>query len=114
MLTRIFAAILALFAAGVVTTPLRAHPTLKSASPAIDGRVAAPTEIKLRFSENVILKFSSVELKDQAGKTLTTGELTYRPEKSQASHCADSRASGGRHLHRQMERRVGGYPPSEW
>src|SRR5262245_34664234 len=75
MLTRLSAAVLALFAAGMVTTPLEAHPTLKSASPAVDGTVAAPTEIKLSFSEGVILKFSSVELKDQAGKTLATGKL---------------------------------------
>ena len=66
---------LALFAAGVMTAPLEAHPTLKSASPGVDGSVAAPTEIKLSFSEGVILKFSSVELKDQTGKTLTTGKL---------------------------------------
>ena len=75
MLMRISAAMLALFAAGVVTTSLEAHPTLKSASPAVDGTVAAPTEIKLSFSEGVILKFSSVELKDRAGKTLATGKL---------------------------------------
>src|SRR5262245_65400423 len=76
MLTRLSAAMLALFAAGVVTTPLEAHPTLKAASPAVDGTVAAPTEIKLSFSEGVILKFSSVELKDQGGKTITNGKLT--------------------------------------
>src|SRR4029450_7066787 len=75
MLTKISAAMLALMAAGVVTTSVEAHPTLKSASPAVDGTVASPTEIKLSFSEGVILKFSSVELKDQAGKTLTTGKL---------------------------------------
>jgi len=71
---------LALFAVGVVTTSIEAHPTLKSASPAVDGTVAAPTEIKLSFSEGVILKFSSVELKDQAGKTLTTGRLATDPK----------------------------------
>ena len=80
MLTRLSAAMLALFAVGVVTTSIEAHPTLKSASPAVDGTVAAPTEIKLSFSEGVILKFSSVELKDQAGKTLTTGRLATDPK----------------------------------
>jgi copper resistance protein C len=75
MLTRISAATLGLVAAGVVTTSLQAHPTLKAASPAVDGTVAPPTEIRLSFSEGLILKFSSVELQDQAGKTLTTGKL---------------------------------------
>src|SRR4030095_6619368 len=75
MLTRISAATLGLVAAGVVTTSLQAHPTLKAASPAVDGTVAPPTENPLSFSEGLILKFSSVELQDQAGKTLTTGKL---------------------------------------
>ena len=75
MPTRKSGAMLALFAAGLVTTSVEAHPTLKSSSPAVDATVAAPSEIKLSFSEGVILKFSSVELKDHTGRTLTTGKL---------------------------------------
>ena len=51
-----------------------AHPILKSASPAVEvSSKASPTEIRLNFSESVIAKFSGLELKDQAGKTIATG-----------------------------------------
>jgi methionine-rich copper-binding protein CopC len=67
---------LILVAAGLAVTSADAHPTLKSASPPAEGPAAsAPTEIRLNFSEGVISKFSSVELKDQAGKSIATGKV---------------------------------------
>jgi methionine-rich copper-binding protein CopC len=39
----------------------------------------APKEIKLNFSEGVIAKFSGLELKDEAGKTIITGVPVNNP-----------------------------------
>jgi methionine-rich copper-binding protein CopC len=65
---------LAVLAIGAVATSANAHPKLKSASPAADvSSEVSPTEIKLNFSEGVIPKFSGLELKNEAGKTITTG-----------------------------------------
>ena len=65
---------LAVLTMGALATPADAHPKLKSVSPAADvSSKVAPKEIKLNFSEGVIAKFSGLELKDEAGKTITTG-----------------------------------------
>jgi len=76
MLKKTSTAVIALFAASLIATSAYAHPTLKSANPPVDGTAAAaPTEIRLNFSEVVILKFSSVELRDQAGMQVATGKV---------------------------------------
>jgi len=63
-----------------MATAANAHPTLKSAVPPAEGAAAsAPTEIKLNFSEGVVSKFSSVELKDQRGKSIATGKVATNP-----------------------------------
>jgi len=81
MLKRTSVSVLALLAAGLIATPASAHPTLKSATPPAEGVVAsAPTEVRLNFSEGVIPKFSSVDLKDQAGKSIATGKLAINPK----------------------------------
>ncbi len=81
MLKRTSIAVFALLAAGVMASSANAHPTLKSANPPAEGiAVSEPTEIKLNFSEGVIPKFSSVELKDQAGKTIATGKVATNPK----------------------------------
>lgn len=57
-----------------------AHPELQSADPAIGAATAAsPRQIKIMFSENVIPQFSGVELKDQTGKTIATGQAATDP-----------------------------------
>jgi methionine-rich copper-binding protein CopC len=57
-----------------LATSADAHPKLKFVSPAADvSSKVAPKEIKLNFSEGVIAKFSGLELKNEAGKTITTG-----------------------------------------
>ena len=67
-------AVLAILAMGALATSAEAHPKLKSVSPAADvSSKVSPKEIKLNFSEGVIAKFSGLELKDEAGKTITTG-----------------------------------------
>src|SRR5258708_33977298 len=65
---------LAALVIGALATSADAHPKLTSASPATDvPSKATPTEIKLNFSEGVIAKFSGLELKNEAGKTVATG-----------------------------------------
>src|SRR5260370_21188961 len=67
-------ATLAVLAMGALSTSAEAHPKLKSVSPAADvSSKVSPKEIKLNFSEGVIAKFSGLELKDEAGKIITTG-----------------------------------------
>jgi methionine-rich copper-binding protein CopC len=73
-------ALLALFAATMLATAVDAHPTLKVANSAAEGTAAAPTEIRLTFSEGVIAKFSSAEVKDQTGKKIATGTLVTDPK----------------------------------
>lgn len=72
---------LAIVAASLITAPVGAHPTLKSASPAADvTSTSSPAEITLEFSEGVIARFSGLELKDEFGKTIATGVVMADPE----------------------------------
>jgi copper resistance protein C len=78
---RISISALAWVAFSLLAAPASAHPTLRSASPAADAPSASfPTEIKLDFSEGVIVKFSGLELKDDRGKTIETGVATTDPK----------------------------------
>src|SRR5258705_2310499 len=64
-----------------IATSANAHPKLISASPAAEvSSKVAPTEIKLNFSEGVIARFSGIELKDEAGKTIATGVPATDPK----------------------------------
>ena len=72
---------LAILAISLLATSAHAHPKLTSASPAADvSSKVSPTEIKLNFSEGVIAKFSGIELKDEAGKTIATGAAATDPK----------------------------------
>ena len=43
-----------------------AHPVLKDTAPKADAQVVvSPSEIRLTFSESLMVKFSGIELKDQ-------------------------------------------------
>src|ERR1700716_505761 len=65
---------LAVLAISLLATSANAHPKLNSVSPAPDvSSKVSPTEIKLNFSEGVIAKFSGLELKVEAGKSVATG-----------------------------------------
>jgi methionine-rich copper-binding protein CopC len=67
----------AILAVIFLTGPAFAHPKLESANPAPDvSVVASPKEIKLNFSEGIIVKFSGLELKDEGGHPVTTGDPT--------------------------------------
>jgi len=56
-----------------------AHPQLQSTEPAAGASTAAPRQIRITFSEDVIPQFSGVELKDQAGKVIATGKAETDP-----------------------------------
>src|SRR5437899_833788 len=74
-------ATLAVLAVSLLATSAHAHPKLTSASPAADvASKVSPMEIKLNFSEGVIAKFSGLELKDEAGKAITTGVPVNDPK----------------------------------
>jgi copper resistance protein C len=71
---------LAVLAVSSLATSANAHPKLISANPAADvSSKVSPTEIKLNFSEGVIARFSGIELKDEAGKTIATGVAATDP-----------------------------------
>ena len=71
------AILVAIFLAG----PAFAHPKLESATPAADiSVVASPKEVKLNFSEGIIAKFSGLELKDESGRAVTTGDPVVDPK----------------------------------
>jgi methionine-rich copper-binding protein CopC len=80
MLTKTSMALLAVLAVSLLASSVEAHPTLKSATPPAESTATAPTEIRLSFSEGVIVKLSSVELKDQTGKKIVTGKLANDPK----------------------------------
>ena len=72
---------IAVLAISLLATSANAHPKLISASPSADvASKVSPTEIKLNFSEGVIAKFSGLELKDEAGKTIATGAPVSDPK----------------------------------
>jgi len=57
-----------------------AHPELQSAEPAAGvAMTTSPEQIRITFNENVILQFSGVEVKDQAGKLIPTGKAATDP-----------------------------------
>ena len=59
---------IASFAFAVATTAAFAHAQLQKATPAVGGTVnASPTEIRLKFSEGLEPRFSSIVLATQAG-----------------------------------------------
>jgi methionine-rich copper-binding protein CopC len=72
-------AAIAMIAALFCGNAANAHPQLQSAEPAAGATTASPKQIKITFNENVMVQFSGVELKDQAGKMIPTGKATVDP-----------------------------------
>jgi methionine-rich copper-binding protein CopC len=71
----------AVLALALLATSANAHPKLKSASPAADvSSKVSPMEIRLSFSEDVIAKFSGLEIKNEDGKTIPTGVAVTDPK----------------------------------
>src|SRR5260370_1673402 len=72
---------LAVLAVVLLASAANAHRDRVPASPAADvSSKVSPMEIKLNFSEGVIAKFSGLELKDEAGKTIATGVPANDPK----------------------------------
>jgi methionine-rich copper-binding protein CopC len=60
-----------------------AHPRLIAASPPAGGRVAAPPQLRLSFSETLIGKFSQLSLADGAGHRVPLGPSALSPDHKQ-------------------------------
>jgi copper resistance protein C len=73
-------AAIAMIAASLFIGAANAHPELQSAEPAAGAAMtSSPTQIRITFNENVIPKFSGVEVKDQTGKMIATGKAATDP-----------------------------------
>ena len=65
----------ALFAVLVMSVPAFAHAHLKSATPAVDGKVATPPkELDLHFTEGLNLSFTGVGLAGPSGTQIAVGK----------------------------------------
>jgi hypothetical protein len=63
-----------------IGTIANAHPLPKSASPKPNAVLAAsPTEVRIGFSEGLVAAFSGIEVDDQSGKPVDTGDATLNP-----------------------------------
>src|SRR4030081_287570 len=56
------------------------HPALEGSNPGQGATVPAPKEIRLTFSENVILKFSGLTIKDNSGALIETAVPSTDPK----------------------------------
>jgi hypothetical protein len=64
----------------LAASPAFAHAMLRKAEPAVGGVVAAsPKQIRLKFSEGVEPRFSSIALATQAGAPVPTGKPALDP-----------------------------------
>src|ERR1043166_8757495 len=69
------AALAAVFATGAI-----AHPLPKTADPKPNAALTvSPTEIRIGFSEGVVLAFTGIEITDANGKTVATGKAALDP-----------------------------------
>ncbi len=65
---------------GAAATDARAHAFLDKALPPVGGTVsAAPTEIRLVFSEPIVAQFSGLSLTTTGGAPVATGKPTQPP-----------------------------------
>ena len=71
--------LVASLAFGLVATAALAHAQLESAVPAVGGSVSSPGEIRLKFSEGVEPRFSSVALSAASGATQPLGKAAVDP-----------------------------------
>ena len=57
-----------------------AHAQLESATPAVGGAVASPSEIRLKFSEGVEPRFSTISLATDSGGAVALGAPSVEPD----------------------------------
>jgi methionine-rich copper-binding protein CopC len=66
--------------ASLIGTAANAHPELRTTDPPVGAAIpGSPKEIRMSFTENVIPKFSGVEVRDQSGKLIVTATATADP-----------------------------------
>lgn len=71
-------AILAMAVLGLGATAAAAHPRLQTSNPAPGAKLnAAPKEIRMTFSEELVAPFTGLELKTASGKPIPTGKLAF-------------------------------------
>src|SRR5437016_5390086 len=64
----------------LAATTAEAHPRLQASNPAPGAQLgAAPTEIRMTFSEGLVASFSGVDLKNGSGKAVPTGKAMLVP-----------------------------------
>ena len=80
MLRNTTAAIISVAAGSLVATAALAHPKLVKSDPAADAVVtAAPKELRLKFNEELVPKFSSADVTDQKGQKVDVGTAAADP-----------------------------------
>jgi methionine-rich copper-binding protein CopC len=80
---RIAISCLSLAAVALSFGAAQAHPRLVAANPAAGARVAAPGEIRLKFSEPLIGRFSQLSLANAAGQPVALGASALGPDRKQ-------------------------------
>jgi len=94
------ASMIALAIASICAMPTlaEAHPELKGTAPVANSSAKAPEEIRLKFSEGLIVKLSGADVKDQSGKPVETAQASTAPnDKKQLIIPLKSRLTAGRH-----------------
>ncbi|MFZ1963067.1 MAG: copper homeostasis periplasmic binding protein CopC [Roseiarcus sp.] len=69
----------AALAFALAATAAAAHAQLEKAAPAVGSTVASPAEIRLKFSEGVEPRFSSIALSSESGAAAPLGAPTLDP-----------------------------------
>jgi len=68
-----------LFCCAAAFTAASAHAFLDHAEPRVGSKVEAPTEIKIWFTEGIILPFSNIKLTNYAGKEVQEADKHLDP-----------------------------------
>src|SRR4051812_25615966 len=80
MFTKSFIPVMLLAGIAFAATAAEAHPRLQASNPAPGAQLsAAPTEIRMSFSEALVPSFSGVDLRNGSGKAVPVGKATLVP-----------------------------------
>jgi methionine-rich copper-binding protein CopC len=80
MLRKTVRATLAILVAGVISGGVvHAHPALEATDPGQGATVSSPKEIRLTFTEDLVIKFSGLTVKDQNGGLVETTSPSIDP-----------------------------------
>jgi methionine-rich copper-binding protein CopC len=71
--------IIALFCCAAAVTAASAHAFLDHALPKVGSRVRAPSEIKIWFTEGILLPFSDIKVTNSSGKELQKADKHLEP-----------------------------------